>query len=102
MESRLNQAGKTVPRSLARVIEATAPVDQLAHNNPKAAEGQLRRWVRGFTHGVARMTQTRDLEIARAYRKSDALSDNDSRMLDDLESELKERDVPPDGGDAEH
>lgn len=101
LESRLNEAGKTVPRSLARVIEATAPVEQLAQRNPKAAEGRLRLWVRGFTHGVAPMIPSRAPEIARAYRKSDALSDNDSRLLDDLESELKERDMPPDGGDAE-
>lgn len=101
LESRLSQAGKTVPRLLARVIETTAPLEQLAQSNPKAAEGHLRLWVRAFTHGVALMTPTPAPEIARAYRKSDALSDNDSRLLDELESELKERNMPPDGGDAE-
>jgi hypothetical protein len=101
LESRLSQSGKTVPRSLVRAIEATAPVDQLAQRNPKAAEGRLRLWVRGFALGVAPLTPARAPQIARAYRKSDALSDNDSRLLDELESELKERDIPPDGGDAE-
>jgi len=100
LESRLYEAGKTVPQSLLRVIEATAPVDQLAQTNPKAAESRLRSWVRGFAHGMATMAPTRVPEIARAYRKTETLSENDSRLLDDLESELKARDVARDEGDV--
>jgi len=100
LESRLNETSKAVPRSLLRVISATAPVEQLAQTNPKAAESQLRSWMRGFAHGMATMAPTRVPEIARAYRKTETLSENDSRLLDDLESELKARDVPPDEGDG--
>jgi hypothetical protein len=96
LESRLNEAGKTVPKSLLRIIAATAPVEQLARTNPKAAESQLRDWLRGFTHGIATMAPRPQLTVARAYRKTDMLSDNDSRLLDDLESELKARDTPDD------
>jgi hypothetical protein len=101
LESRLNEAGKNVPISLLRVIAATAPVEQLAQTNPRAAESRLRGWLRGFTHRVATMAPARLPEIARAYRKTEGLSDNDSRLLDELETELKGRDVPPDEGDAE-
>jgi hypothetical protein len=101
LESRLNEAGKMVPTSLLRIMAATAPVEQLAQTNPKAAESRLRSWVRGFTHGMATMAPTHVPEIARAYRKTETLSDNDSRLLDDLESDLKRRDVSPDEGDAE-
>lgn len=101
LESRLNEAGKEVPISLLRVIAATAPVEQLAQTNPRAAESRLRSWLRGFTHGLATMPPARVPEIARAYRKTETLSDNDSRLLDDLESELRGRAVPPDDGDAE-
>ena len=100
LESRLNEAGKKVPISLLRVIAATAPVEQLAQTNPKAAESRLRGWLRGFTHGMATMALARVPEIARAYRKTEGLSENDSRLLDDLETELKGRDVPPDDGDV--
>jgi exodeoxyribonuclease V gamma subunit len=101
LESRLNEAGKTVPKSLLRVIAATAPVEQLARTNPKAAESQLRGWLRGFAHGMATMAPTRVPTIARAYRKTETLSESDSRLLDDLESELKTRDTPPDDKDGE-
>lgn len=100
LESRLNEAGKKVPISLLRVIAATAPMEQLAQTNPRAAESRLRGWLRGFAHGMVTMAPARVPEIARAYRKTDSLSEHDSRLLDDLETELKARDVPPDDGDA--
>lgn len=92
--ARLSEAGKPVPRYLTEVAEATAQIEEVASLSPKAAFEKLRGWVREMRDRAstpsAPIAQER-LEVLRAYRKTGDLTPEDTRVLDELEAQLKAR-----------
>ena len=80
-------ANRFVPLSLKQAIDATRPGDQVP-NDPEAAVLFAERWLDKFRSLFA---LPKDLEVARAYRKSEDLSEADQMDLDQLEEELKEK-----------
>ena len=99
--ARLSQAGKPVPRHLTRVAEATAPLEEIATLNPKAALHRLKGWVREM-HDRASLPSPpipqETLAVLRAYRKSGDLTPEDTQLLDELEAQLKARAKEGQGG----
>src|SRR5712691_3203282 len=79
-------ANRIVPLSLKQAIDATRPGDQVP-NDPEAARVFAERWLDKFRSLFALPA---DLEVTRAYRKSEDLSKTDQMDLDQLEEELKE------------
>lgn len=90
---RLRASCKPVPRYLAYVIEASAPLELLAARNPKVALERVRGWVSSLAaaaaSGAAPVPKT--VIVMRAYRKTTELLPEDARLLDELEDEVKAR-----------
>jgi hypothetical protein len=77
--------GKAAPLAVQQVVEATGLVEM--PSDLRTALEKAKRWVTSFGQPVP----VGDLGVVRAYRKSKDLSENDQRLLDDLEEELKRR-----------
>ncbi len=84
--ARERAAGRVAPLGVQQAIEQTAP-DDVMPSSPKAAEEKMQRWLERFGSGFAIPDQ---LEVARAYRKSGDVSDDEQADLDTLEQDLKE------------
>lgn len=80
-------ANRFVPLSLRQAIDATKPGDQVP-KDPGAARVFAERWLDKF-RSIFELPA--DLAVARAYRKSESLSETDQIELDQLEEELKKR-----------
>jgi len=83
-----HRAGRPAPRYLNQVVEATAPVERLP-NDPRKAIDKMKGWLGSL--GPSAERPLRDLGVARAYRKSGEVSQDDRRQLDEIERKLKER-----------
>jgi hypothetical protein len=80
-------AKRFVPLSLKQAIDATRPGDQ-APSDPEAGRVFAERWLDKFR---SLFVLPVDLEVVRAYRKSEDLSETDRIGLDQLEEELKDK-----------
>jgi hypothetical protein len=80
-------AGRPAPLGLQRAIEQLGP-DTLVPRSPTAAARKFDRWLATF--GSA-FTVPDQLEALRAYRKSSEVAADESKELDALEDQLKER-----------
>jgi len=80
-------ANRFVPLSLKQAIDATRHGDQVP-NDPGAARVFAERWLNKFR---LLFELPEDLQVARAYRKSENLSETDQMDLDQLEKDLKEK-----------
>ena len=81
------KAGKIPPQYLKRVVEATAPTDNVPTDPGKAID-KMKGWISSFQSPVEPSTE---FQVARSYRKSGDLSKADHDRLDELERRLKER-----------
>lgn len=91
---RLRDTGKPVPRYLAQVAEATAPLEDVASLSPKVAFLKLKGWIREIRDRASipgAPVPQETLEVLRAYRKTGNLTPEDIRLLDELEAQLKAR-----------
>jgi hypothetical protein len=84
---RERSANRSAPLLLRQAIDTTRPEDQLP-NDPMAAISFVERWLDKFTSSFVLPS---NLDVGRAYRKSEDLSDPDQADLDRLEKELKEK-----------
>jgi hypothetical protein len=97
----LSDAGKPVPRYLRQVAEATAPLKEVASLSPKAASEKLRGWVREMRDRASMPIDpiSQDaLAVLRAYRRTGDLTPEDTRLLDEIEAQLKARAKESGGG----
>ena len=80
-------ANRGVSFLLKQAIDTTRPDDQLPHDI-SAAKAFAERWLDKF---LSDFVLPANFQVARAYRKSDELSDLDKADLDRLEEDLKQR-----------
>ena len=85
--ARERAAGRVPPFAVQQAIEQTAP-DDVIPNSQKTAEEKMGRWLDRFGSGFSLPDQ---LGIARAYRKSGDVNEDDQADLDSLEEDLKDR-----------
>ena len=84
--ARERRAGRPAPLALQQAIEQMAP-DDLIPSDPKLAEAKMDRWLDRFS---SPFVLPPDLKGARAFRKRDAVVENEQADLDTLEQQLKE------------
>jgi hypothetical protein len=80
-------ANRSVSPLLEQAIDTTRPEGQFPHS-PAVAATLAQRWLDKFTSTIVLPT---NLEVQRAYRNSDDLSDFDKADLDQLEQRLKQK-----------
>lgn len=80
-------ANRSVSLLLNQAIDTTRPDNQLPHDVSRA-RAFAERWLDKF---LSAFVLPDNFQVARAYRKSDDLSDLDKADLDRLEEELKQR-----------
>ena len=78
-------AKRVPPLALLQAIEQTAPPDVLPASQG-AADRKMDSWLDRFVDGALPQV---DLNVARAYRKSDDLDSGDEADLDNLAEQLK-------------
>jgi len=99
---RIRQAGRPVPQYLLEGSEATAPLESVTSVSHKTALEKLRGWLRGLASGPSVLSTPEGMRVIRAYRKTQDLSGEDARLLDELEAQLKSRSTEgQSGGDQE-
>jgi hypothetical protein len=79
--------GKVSPEYLLHAIDLSSPADKLPRDE-KTALQKAREWIRSLTEGPGVLTD--DLEIIRAYRSRGEVSEEDQRLLDAAEAQLRE------------
>lgn len=96
LAERERQADRPVPLSLKQAIDATRSGGEMP-TNPVSARAFAERWLERF---CSAFTVPQNLEPARAYRKTGDVSERDTKELDRLERELKEKVQRENDGEA--
>lgn len=79
--------GTPAPKYLQEAIDLSGPPDQMPKDE-KTALQKAREWIRSMTVGPGKLGD--DFEIIRAYRSRGDLSEEDQRLLDAAEQQLRD------------
>ena len=79
--------GKVSPEYLLHAIALSSPAEELPRDE-KAALQKAREWIRSLTAGPGVLPD--DLQVIRAYRSRGEVSEEDQRLLDAAEGQLRE------------
>jgi|ERR1035437_10152622 paraquat-inducible protein B len=80
--------GRPAPDYLQQAIDLSSPPDQLPRDE-KTALQKAREWIQSMTAGPGKLSD--DVEIIRAYRSRGDLSEEDQRVLDAAEEQLRDQ-----------
>lgn len=78
--------GRPAPSYLQEAVDLSSPPDQLPRDEKTALQKTL-EWIQSMTAGPGKLND--DFEIIRAYRSRGELSEEDKRVLDAAEEQLR-------------